>query len=259
MLDLSIIIVSWNVSELLKKCLKSVYKNQGKINLKIFVIDNTSTDNTVEMVKTNFPDVNIIANKNNLGFATANNQGIKKSQAKYILLLNPDTEIGENTLKNMVEFMEENYKIGIAGCKHCNPDWTLQPSVRRFPRLLPILLILTKVAKIIPGLPALRSYLAQDFDYKIAQPAEQVAGSFFMIRKKTLEEIGLLDEKFFLWFEEVDYCKRAKAAGWQVWYNANPKIIHYGGQSFSQRLTIRKQLIFVKSAWYYFKKHGFVW
>jgi len=257
MIDISIVIVSWNVRDFLKKCLASIYKNRDELNLEVFVVDNASADGTVEMIEKDFPEVKITANKNNLGFATANNQAIKKTSGRYILLLNPDTEICGNTLKMMVGFMEKNQKIGIAGCKHCYPDWTLQPSVRRLPSLLPVLLILTKIAKIIPGLPALNRYLAKDFDYKITQPAEQVAGSFFMTRKEAIESIGLMDEKFFLWFEEVDYCKRALTKGWQIWYNAENKIIHHGGQSFGQRLTLKKQLLFCKSARYYFKKHGY--
>ncbi len=259
MLDLSIIIVSWQVKDLLEKCLTSIYENQDKLTLEIFVIDNASNDGSVEMVKANFPEVNLITNINNLGFAAANNQGVKKAHGKYILVLNPDTRILEDTLSKMVDFMEKNYKVGITGCKHLNQDLTIQHSVRRLPTILPILLILTKLAKIVPGLPVLRHYLAAEFDYKITQPAEQVAGSFFLIRRETIEEVGLFDERFFLWFEEVDYCKRAKEAGWQIWYEANAEIIHYGGQSFTQKLTFKKQQLFFRSAWTYFKKHGFIW
>ncbi len=259
MVDLSIIIVSWNVKDLLKKCLASIYKNQANLSSEVFVIDNASNDGTPEMIKNNFPQVKLIVNKKNLGFAAANIQGIKQGQGNYFLILNPDTEILDNTLEKMVSFMETNNKIGIASCRHLNSDKTLQKSVRRLPRLLPILLILTKLAKIMPDLSVLKNYFASDFDYGKTQPAEQVAGSFFLIRRKTIDEIGLFDPKFFLWFEEVDFCKRALAANWQVWYYAQGQIIHHGGQSFAQHLTWKKQLIFFKSAWYYFKKHGFIW
>ena len=257
--NLSIVIVSWNVKDLLGECLKSIYENKGDLKIEIIVVDNASSDQTVEMVKEKFKNVKLIANANNLGFSRANNQGIEISTGEYILALNPDTKVLPDTLKKMVDFMDKNYKIGISGCKHLNPNLTLQPSVRRFPTVLPILLILTKIAKIIPGIRILRDYFAKDFDYKITQPAQQVAGSFFMIRAQTIEEIGVFDESFFIWFEEVDYCKRAKEAGWQIWFNSDAEIIHYGGQSFEQKITLEKQLLFFKSAMYYFKKHGLIW
>lgn len=256
-MDLSIVIVSWNVKGLLKKCLESIFQNQGNLELEIVVVDNASQDGTIEMVKKNFPLVNLIANTNNLGFATANNQGIAKSHSDFILILNPDTLVIKNALEKMLDFLQQNYQIGIAGGKHLNPDWTLQPSVRRFPSFWPIFFILTKIAKIFPNIPSVYDYLAKDFNYRLAQPIDQVAGSFLMLRKKTLEEIGLFDENFFIWFEEVDLCKRAKTAGWQIWYIPNAEVIHYGGQSFNQKLTWEKQKLFFQSAWYYFKKHGF--
>lgn len=255
--ELSIIIVSWNVKDLLRQCLRSIFLEQGSLNLEIIVVDNASKDQTVEMVKKEFPQIKVIANINNLGFARANNQGIKESQGDFILVLNPDTKIIKNSLATMLNFIKQNPKIGIAGCKHLNPDLTWQPSVRRFPGVLAIFLILTKIAKLFPNLPPLYYYFAKDLNFKTAQPVEQIAGSFFLIRKETLKKIGLFDEKFFLWFEEVDLCKRAQNASWQIWYNPSATIIHYGGQSFNQKLTWQKQKLFFQSAWYYFRKHGF--
>ncbi|MDD2807782.1 MAG: glycosyltransferase family 2 protein [Patescibacteria group bacterium] len=256
-IDLSIVVVSWNVKKLLRECLKSIFVRENKLNIEVIVVDNASHDGSVEMIKNEFPAIDLIPNTHNLGFAAANNQGILKSQGRYILVLNPDTVIVKDALNKMIDFMEKNYQIGIAGCKHLNPDWTVQPSVRRLPDFLPIFFIFTKLAKIFPNLPPIYYYLAKDFNYKITQPIDQVAGSFFMIRREALDEIGLFDENFFIWFEEVDLCKRANDAGWQVWYYAGAEIIHYGGQSFAQQLAIKKQRQFFKSAWYYFIKHGF--
>ncbi len=255
--ELSVIIVSWNVKNLLKKCLESIFKYQGNIALEIIVADNASKDGTVEMIKKEFPQVELIPNASNLGFAAANNQGILKSSGDFLLILNPDTEIIKDSLTKILEFMKKNYQIGITGCKHLNPDWTIQPSVRRFPTFWPLFFIITKIAKIFPNIPVVYHYLAKNFDYKISQPVDQVAGSCMLLRKQTIDEIGLFDENFFIWFEEVDLCQRAKAAGWQVWYNHNAEIIHHGGQSFSQELAWKKQHLFLKSAWYYLKKHGF--
>jgi hypothetical protein len=254
MIDLSIIIVSYNVKEYLKKCLASIFANQADLKLQVIVVDNASADRSVEMIKANFPSVEIIANQKNLGFAKANNQGLKQARAKYILALNPDTEIIGDCLPKMLELIKSNNQIGIAGCRHLNPDYTLQPSVRRFPTLKAIIMILFKLAKFFDS-ETLDHYLAKDFDYQKSQPADQVAGSFFLVRQKMLEQIGWFDEKFFIWFEEVDLCYRAKKAGWQVWYSPQASIIHYGGQSFAQKMTFKKQIIFFKSAWYYFGKH----
>jgi hypothetical protein len=257
MSKLSIVIVSWNVKDLLKKCLYSIIKHQKDLNVEVIVVDNASSDQSVEMVKQNFPLFKIIKNEENLGFAKANNQGILASNGDLILALNPDTEVMEDTLQKMVKFMEENHKVGISGCKHLNPDLTFQPSIRRFPSLFVVLLLMTKLAKLFPGNPMLYRYLALDLNHKITQEVDQVAGSFFLIRKKMLDEIGIFDENFFIWFEEVDMCKRAKNASWQVWYMAEAQIIHHGGQSFKQQLTFRNQKNFFTSAWYYLKKHEF--
>src|SRR3990167_668192 len=162
--DLSIIIVSWNVKNLLKKCLESIFRNQGDLTLEVIIVDNASRDGTMEMVKTNFPQIKMISNEKNFGFAAANNQGIKQTKGDYLLLLNPDTEIVGSALKTAIDFMKKNQLIGACGIKHLNPDGSLQPSVRRFPTFLAIFLILTKLVKIFPRLPAINRYLAKDFN-----------------------------------------------------------------------------------------------
>lgn len=256
-LDLSIVIVSWNVADFLKKCLESIYKNQGDLKLEVIVVDNGSKDNTINMIKKYFPQVILIANDKNLGFAAGNNKGILKSRGEYILALNPDTEILRDALPMMIRFMARKSNVGICGCRHRNPDFTLQPSVRQFPTASALFFIGIKLAKIFPNIPPVWHYLQRGLDYKLAQPVDQVAGSCFLIRRQMINEIGLFDENFFIWFEEVDLCQRAKAAGWQVWYIPDAEIIHYGGQSFKQQLVLKSQRDFFRSALYYFLKHGF--
>ncbi|MFA6410613.1 MAG: glycosyltransferase family 2 protein [Candidatus Buchananbacteria bacterium] len=255
--ELSIVIVSWNVKDLLQSCLESIFRNQLDLPLEVIVVDNASGDFTAQMIKDRFPQVKLIANQTNVGFATANNQGILESNSDFILCLNPDTQILNDALQKSLEFLKTNAQIGILGCKHVNPDWTLQQSVRRFPSFWAIFFIITKFAKIFPEMPPIYFYLAKDMNYKLAQPVDQVAGSFFLLRKKMLDEIGLFDENFFTWFEEVDLCRRARDNGWQIWYYPEAQIVHHGGQSFNQQMTWQKQNVFFASAWYYFKKHGF--
>jgi len=224
--------------------------------MEVIVVDNNSQDKTVEMIKNDFPQVKLVANDANEGFAAANNQGILQSHGEFILALNPDTKIPANTLHKMIAFMERKPKVGICGCKHRNPDFTLQPSVRAFPTWSALAFIFTKFAKLFPGSPPVWKYLRQGLDYNLNQPVDQVAGSCFMIRREMINEIGLFDENFFIWFEEVDLCKRAKQEDWQVWYVADADIIHYGGQSFQQQLTVKNQRDFFRSAVYYMVKNG---
>lgn len=255
-MDLSIIIVSWNVKELLRQCLVSIFRETKDLNFEVFVVDNNSHDDTALMVEKEFPRVKLIVNQKNLGFAKANNLAIKEAKGDYVLLLNPDTEILSDALVKMVAFMKARMEVGIVGPKIFNRDMSAQPSVRRFPDLSSQALIMLKLHRLFPGLKPLRRYFVVDFGYSKSREVEQVEGAFFMINRRLIEDIGMLDEKFWLWFEEVDYCKRAKDKGWKVYYNAQAEIIHYGGESFKQWPTgFKKQMIFNHSMLYYFRKH----
>jgi len=256
-IDISIIIVSWNVKDLLRNCLSSIYENKGEVKVEIIVVDNISRDNSAQMIREEFPDVILIANDFNAGFGKANNQGLMQAHGRYLLLLNPDTIILPGNFESALKRIEQNPKIGILGCKTLNPDRSLQPSVRKFPTFWPIFFIFVKIAKIFPHLKTLNDYFAVDFDYELAQPVDQVAGSYMLVRRELIDQIGLFDENFFIWFEEVDLCQRTFSAGWEIYYDPIPEVIHYGGQSFKQEMTLKKQKVFFQSALYYFKKHGF--
>jgi len=254
-MDLSIIIVSWNVKDLLRKCLESIYRETKNLKFEVFVVDNYSQDKTVEMIKTDFPQINLIANQENVGFASACNQAIREAKGDFVLLLNPDTEILENALKKMVNFMRIHSDAGVASCQILNPDKSLQPSVRRFPTFSSMSLIMLKIHHLFPKLNSIKYYLASDFDYSKAQEVDQVMGAFFLIRYDVIKKVGLLDKNFYIWFEEVDYCQRLKKHGWKIYYMPEAKIIHYFAQSFQQVTGFKKQLIFNRSLIFYFKKH----
>lgn len=298
--DLSIIIVSWNVRKLLLKCLRSIFENKSDLELEVFVVDNGSSDGSVgEIEKYRNIEIKglkleILNNKENLGFAKANNQAIKKAQGGFVLLLNPDTEIKAGVLEKMVKFMREHKGCGVAGCKLLNPDESIQPSVRSFPTFWSQVMVLLKLHHVFPNARIVREYFVKDFDYSaIGQgtngypqqgtngypqqgtngypqwasaysqgnsdypccEVDQVMGAFFMFRREVIERIGMLDENFYIWFEEVDFCKRVKKAGYKVCYTPTTGVIHHGAQSFSQVLSIKKQLIFNRSLLYYFRKH----
>lgn len=255
-MDLSIIIVNWKVKDLLEKCLRSIFEQTKNISFEVFVVDNNSGDGSVEMVREKFPQVDLTASAENLGFAKGNNLAIKKSRGRYILLLNPDTEILENALEKMVRFMDAHPECGIAGCKLLNSDLSLQPSVRAFPDLASQIFILLKIHNFLPHSKAIYRYLAGGLDYEKTQEVDQVMGAFMMIRREVTEKIGLMDETFWLWYEEVDFCKRAKDAGFKILYTPEAKIIHLYGQSFKQALSVPKQKVLNRSLAYYFKKHG---
>ncbi|MBI2551937.1 glycosyltransferase family 2 protein [Candidatus Uhrbacteria bacterium] len=318
-MDLSIVIVSWNVKEKLRECLRSVEETTpppssspikgeeiignsppsvggarggGSLTYEVFVVDNASKDGTVQMVEQEFPSVHVIANDFNAGFAKANNQAIRLSQGRYVLLLNPDMRVFQGTLEGMVRFMDDpvNAKVGVAGCWLVSPihnppppsltlregdravpplrvrggrgsyeidDYVTVPHVRRFPTIKDQLAIMLKVPHFFPKV--LDHYMMQDFDYSKEARVDSIRGSFFMIRRELLDKIGMLDEGFFIWFEEVDFCKRAIEAGYEVAYTPTVKAVDYVGQSFKQVRLYPKQKMMTRSMVQYFRKHRPWW
>jgi hypothetical protein len=254
-MDLSIVIVSWKVRELLDKCLESVFKFTSGLEFEVIVVDNASGDGTAEMVMKKYPQVKLIASNRNLGFAKGNNEGIRISRGEFLLLLNPDTELRDNAFLKFVDFARKNPRAAICGPKLLNPDGALQRSVSRFPDLASQSLLMLKVQGLWPSASPFRRRQALDFDYSKEQKCDQVMGAAFLIRRDTLDKIGLLDEGYFLWFEEVDYCKTAAERGLETWYTPSAEVVHHGGESFSQVFGPRKQLIWDRSARRYFRKH----
>lgn len=250
-MDLSIIIVSWNVKEKLKDNLRALYESQNA-NFEVFVVDNNSADGTVEMVKKYYPQVKLIANKENYGFARANNQAIKIADGRYILLLNPDMRVFDDTLSRMISWADRHDRAWVVGCRLLDESARIIKQARRFPELMDQLAIILKIPHIFPTV--LNKYLMNDFDYSKAASVDSIRGGFFMIRKEAIKKVGLLDERYFLWFEEVDYCRRVKQAGGQIWYMPTAECIDLIGQSFKQVNLAVKQRYFRDSMLKYFKK-----
>jgi GT2 family glycosyltransferase len=260
-MQVSIIIVSWKVKELVRQCLQSIFKQTTGVDFEVILVDNASGDGTVEMVAKEFPQVNLIASNVNLGFAAGNNLGIEQVSGEVIYLLNPDTELADNALADLLAYMNQNPSAGVVGTRLLNPDGSQQQSVRRFPGLGLALLWVLKVQHLLPNLPVFRNYLAADFDYDIAQTCDQVMGASMAIRRRVLEAVGRLDERYFIWFEEVDYCRMATAAGFQVWYTPAATVVHHGGESFRQVAGLTNQRRFNASLRQYARKHfgGIAW
>jgi GT2 family glycosyltransferase len=257
--DFSIIIVNWKVRALLEKCLDSIYKNDQGINLEVIVVDNDSRDGTSEMVMMQYPEVKMIALAHNSGFAKANNLAISQARGKYLFVLNPDTEILPNFFSITKQFLDNHPAVSIMGPKILNPDKTLQLSIRKFPNLLSQVFIMLKLRNILVDSKLLANYLLLDFDYSKEQDVEQIMGAAMVIRSEVLDKIGLFDERFFVWFEEIDLCKRAHQAGFRIRYFPDAQIIHHGGSSFNKSKVFYKQLIFNNSLIKYFFKHKPIW
>jgi len=255
MTKVSIIIVNYKVADLVQRCISSVYEYTQDVSFEIYLIDNASGDDIVPRISTKFPKVNIIANNQNLGFATACNQGIQLSRGEFVLLLNPDTELKDDAISKIVEKMRIEPKVGIAGIHLVNPDGSDQSSgVRRFPKPLDQLLIMLKIPHLFRP-KSVANYLMSDFDYRDTTDVDQVMGAFFCIRRELINQIGPLDQGFFIWFEEVDFCRRTKNAGWRVRYYHDIEAIHHRGTSFGQVSTFRKQAWIRRSLRRYMKKH----
>lgn len=250
-MDLSIIIVSWNIKEKLKDNLRALYESQNA-SFEVFAVDNNSSDGTALMVKKYYPQVKLIVNRENLGFAKAGNQAIKIASGKYILLLDPDMRLFDDTLSRMISWMDRHDEAWVAGCKLVDESARIIEQARRFPTLIDQLADIFKIPHIFSAV--LDKYLRNDFDYYRSASVDSIRGGFFMIRKRAIEKIGLLDEQFFLWFEKVDYCRRVRRAGGQTWYMPTAECIDLNEQNFRQVNSAVKQKYFSDSMLKYFKK-----
>jgi GT2 family glycosyltransferase len=258
MLQISIIIVNYKVKDLLDKCLESLFEFNSDINLDIIVVDNESNDGSEDMVHTKYPQVRYIQSGGNLGFAKANNIGYRESKYDHILLLNPDTEfIEENSLNKLIKLFDSRENIGAIACKLLNSDGTLQPSCRKLPTLVSQIFVLLKVHNFFPRLIlSINKYYMLDFDYNSEKKVEQVMGAFLLTRRDIIERVGgLLDEDYWLMFEEVDLCARIKEHGLDIIFTPITSIKHHKGESFKQEKILRNQKTFNTSLLTYFKKH----
>jgi len=257
MIDLSICIVSYNTKDLLKQCIGSIYREMKSTSFEIFVVDNASIDGTVDMVKDSFPNVLIIGNEKNLGFATANNQAIKKSRGRYILLLNPDTVILDAALDKLVGFMELHPEVGAVGPQLIYPDGTFQfsyddgISLKGFFRML----ITNNFLSILSFFSPIKNLRNRRIQHSLKiKEVGRVRGCCLLVRQSCLTKVGLMDEHFFMYCEEVDWEFRIKNAGWKICFFPFARVIHYWGASTKQN---KEQFNFIQfqSNYKYFRKH----
>jgi GT2 family glycosyltransferase len=247
-MDLAVVIVSWNTRTLLKACLLALQQELRGLELSsaIFVVDNHSADGSSDMVRQDFPHIKLIANKQNRGFAAANNQVLSAIDAKWYLLLNPDTEVRTGVVGQLLDFLAANPSAGVAAPQLLNADGSIQKSCRSFPTLAGMAVELAGLSRYFPRAQA-SNYKMPDFDHTSLRSVDQPEGACLLVRKEVFNQVGLFDEKFFMLFEEVDWCFRVKQAGWEIWFVPSAQVIHYYGQSIKQ----------VKAKMIYFSHRGF--
>lgn len=254
-MDLSIIIVNWNVRDLLAACLRSIETYHGALKVEVIVVDSASGDDSTAMVREKFPDVILLAQTENVGFVKGNNLGLAAASGRYVMLLNPDTEVHPQALGAMVEYLDANPDVGILGPHTLNTDKTYQSTRRRFPTLLTAMVESTWLQSWFPE-AILENFYVRDLPDDGTYEVDWVQGSALMARREVYEQIGGLDERYIMFFEELDWCKQAKMKGWKVVYKGDSYVTHHGGQSTDQ-VSTRKHIHFQHSKLHYFRKfHG---
>jgi GT2 family glycosyltransferase len=262
------VIVSFNTRDLLRECLQSLYQESEGISQEMFCVDNASRDGSPDMVAAEFPDVHLIRSETNLGFAGANNRAFSHAVGRYVVLLNSDAFLRSGALQRAIDHMEADESVGIGGARLTGRDGSWQPSARMFPSLLNDFLTLSGLAARFPHSRTLGRPDRTWADMEEAADVDWVPGAFSILRRTALERVGYFDENFFLYYEEVDLCKRFKNAGYRVRYWPDVVVVHLGGESSKTVKTLAfsesgSQLTLwrMRSAFLYYRKHhgGVVW
>ncbi len=254
-LDISIIIVNYNVKEFLQNLIHSIYKATANISSEIIIVDNASDDGSAEFVREKFPEVKIILNDKNLGFSKANNIGLKAAKGKYLLLLNPDTLVSENTFDELIKFFRSTPNAGLAGCKILNPEGTLQLACRRsFPGPWTSFCKVTGLSTLFPQSRIFARYNLTYLDENQTYEVDAISGSFMMFTREVYEKVGGLDEQFFMYGEDLDFCYRVQKAGYKVYYVHSTQIIHYKGES-TKRSSLDETKFFYNAMHLFVRKH----
>ncbi|HPW34747.1 MAG TPA: glycosyltransferase family 2 protein [Candidatus Paceibacterota bacterium] len=252
---LSLITVTWNSKDKIGRQIQSVEKAAAGLEFEEIIIDNASTDGTADYIQQNFPQVKLIANQQNLGFAAANNQGLQEAKGEFVLFLNPDMQLEEGSLPKILTWLKNKPEVGLVGCRLVNEkgEVNLEAGPRRLPTVLNQLAIIFKIPKIFPGV--LNQYMMRGFDFTTEQEVETVRGSFMLVRRELLNQLGWgFDPRYFIWFEDVDLCREIKRLGFKVFYTPLISCVDFVGQSFKQRDSFWKQKNFTKSMLVYFQK-----
>ncbi len=252
--ELSICVVSWNTRELLDACLRSIAEAPDAVTREVIVVDNASADSTVEMVRHKHPDVTLVVNDENRGYAAANNQAIAIARGRLILLLNPDIVVHAGALDALVGVLDERVQAGAVAPRLILPDGSVQASCRSFPTPDVVLYEALGLCRLFPRSRRFGKYRMTWWDYDDERPVEQPMASAFMVRREVLDQVGGMDEDFPIFFNDVDLCKRIREAGWEIWFTPHASMDHVGGASTSQvrrRMLVESHRSFVR----FYRKH----
>lgn len=255
LLEVSFIIVNWNTRELLRECLNSVMERSAGHSVEIIVVDNASSDASVEMVRAHFPQVTVIANTENRGFARANNQGAQVAQGRYLLLLNTDAFLKPNALEQLLQLANREPKLGMVGARLLNLDGSFQASHTRFPNLAREFFTLSGLGRLLWG----RFY--PSFGPEVERGPhviDYVEGACLLARRDAYAQVSGLDEGYFMYSEEVDLCYALRRAGWQVWYHPEACVTHLGGASSQHRKPQREADLYVSRVRFFRKHYGWL-
>jgi len=251
---LSIIIVNWNACVLLRHCLASIEANRGGLSMEVIVVDNASSDDSVQMVRQEFPQVKLIASQENPGYAGGNNRGIRQASGRYLLILNPDTEIVGDALQQMVAYLDAHPTVGVVGPRLLFPDGSVQRTRRRFPQVTTALVQTPLGWRWFPDNKFERMHYISDRSDDEIQSVDWLLGAALMLRRETWQEVGPFDEQFFLYSDEVDWCHCCRDAGWEIHYLPLSEIIHHqGGTTKGVAVPVRTH--FYRSRVLYFRKY----
>ncbi|MCC9076788.1 glycosyltransferase family 2 protein [Litorilinea aerophila] len=258
-MKLSIVIVSWNTRDLLAACLDSIAREQdalagAAVQVETFVVDNVSRDGSAVMVQEHYPWVRLLVNEENVGFARANNQALALCQGDYVLLLNPDTELQPGALGTLLAFMDDHPEAGAAGARLLNGDGTLQESCSPAPTLARECWRLLHLDRLYPY----ARYPMGRWPVDRPRQVDVVQGAALLVRRSVLDQVGWLDPDYFIYSEEVDFCRRIRAAGWAIYWVPTAAVVHYGGQS-TQQVAAEMFLRLYQAKIIYFRKHGGRW
>ncbi|MFM9328681.1 glycosyltransferase family 2 protein [Paenibacillus mesotrionivorans] len=254
-MDISIIIVNYRTLRLTMDAIKSVFQSVTERKYEVILIDNNSSDGIIEIATNNYPQILTIENQNNVGFAKANNQGISIASGRYILLLNSDTVICQDTIEFMVSIMDAHPTVGASGCKVVLPNGELDKACRRgFPTPSASFYYAFGFSKLFPNVPRFNQYQLGYLDPDESYPVDCLVGAFMMVRREVIDQVGGLDEEFFMYGEDIDWCYRIKQAGWEIYYYPKTSITHYKGAS-SRRKPFKIVYEFHRAMWLFHRKH----
>jgi GT2 family glycosyltransferase len=253
-LMVSIIVINWNTRDLLKDCLRSVYENSHHAAVEVIVVDNASTDGSIEMIENDFPDVKLIKNDHNAGFSRANNQAVEVSRGEFILFINSDVIVLADSIADMIRIMRNNAEIGALACQSLYTDKkTVQHDCRRFPTIMTALFDNTFLGRWFPENGVMKRYRFRDWAFDDFSEVDQPPMTCLLVRRTVVDAVGLLDEKLFLFFNDVDWCLRINKAGFKIFYMPDAQVVHYASMSVNRFSA--SYYYWHKDRFYFYRKH----